>query len=156
MTEDHARDAAVVIAALRQRAAVPVWVVGTSLGSLSAVNAAVRLKDGGPHGLVITSSPTRNTNKNNGTVFDAGLSDVRVPTLVVHSENDACIGTPGADARPMFGRVRAERKELLHFSGAPGGSGLAACEPYSAHGYFGIDADVVKAIADWIKATPAR
>lgn len=156
IAEGHARDVAAVIVALRQQAAVPVWVVGTSRGTVSAVNAAARLKDGGPDGLVITSSVTRGARANVATVDDAGLGQVRVPTLVVHHENDACAGTPGSDAPALVGRVRAARKELLLFQGgAGGGSGRAACGPFAAHGYFGIDAGVVKAIADWIKATPA-
>jgi len=72
----------------------------------------------------------------------------------VHHESDACIGTPGADARSLFGRVRAARKELLIFSGGAGGaSSDRACGPYSAHGYYGIDDEVLAAIATWIKAT---
>ena len=42
------------------------------------------------------------------------------------------------------------RKELVAFQGgAPVGD---PCEGYAYHGYFGIDDEVVKAIADWIKA----
>jgi hypothetical protein len=84
--------------------------------------------------------------------FDAGLGEIRIPTLVVHHERDACVGTPGTDAHALAGRVRAGRKALLLFRGrAGGGSGEAACGPWAAHGYFGIDDEVVKAIADWIK-----
>jgi hypothetical protein len=155
MTDDHARDVAAVIEALRRRAPVPVWVVGTSKGTVSAVNAAARLTAGGPDGLVITSSVTRTTPGASQTVVDAGLDDVRVPTLVVHHEQDACVGTPGSDARALAGRVRATRKELLLFQGGAGGaSGTRACGPFAAHGYYGIDEAVVKAIADWIKAGP--
>jgi hypothetical protein len=150
LTENHARDVAAVIAALRRQAPVPVWVIGTSKGTVSAVNAAARLRIGGPDGLVITSSVTRGVRI--GTVFDAGLGEVRIPTLVVHHEHDRCVGTPGTDARALAARVRAARTELLLFQGgAGGGTGPAACGPWSAHGYFGIDEEVVKAIADWIK-----
>jgi hypothetical protein len=80
---------------------------------------------------------------------------VRVPTLVVHHEYDACIVTPGADAKALIGRVKAARKQLILFQGGEGGgTGERACGPFAAHGYFGIDDEVVKAIADWIKATP--
>lgn len=157
IAREHARDVAAVIAALRAKAAVPVWVVGTSRGTVSAVNAAARLKDGGPDGLVIASSITRGARANVETVDDAGLGQVRIPTLVIHHEHDACSATPGSDAHALFGRVHASRKELLLFrGGAGGGSGRDACGAFAAHGYFGIDAEVVKAIADWIKATPAR
>jgi hypothetical protein len=149
MTDGHARDVAAVIAALRQQAPVPVWLVGTSRGTVSVVNAAARLETGGPDGVVISSSITR-PSRQTETVFDAGLDEVRVPILVVHHEYDACFVTPGADARPLFGRVRAARKELRLFQGGAGG-GEGACGPFAAHGYFGIDDDVVTAIADWIK-----
>jgi homoserine acetyltransferase len=133
---------------------VPVWVVGTSKGTVSAVNAAARLKDG-VDGLVITSSITRTSAQTAETVFDAGLADVRAPTLVVHHESDACFVTPAADASALIGRVRAARKELRLFQGGAGGaSGERACGPFAAHGYYGIDAEVVTAIAEWIKATP--
>jgi hypothetical protein len=152
ITDGHARDVAAVIAALRERAPVAVWVVGTSKGTVSAVNAAARLTSGGPDGLVITSSITRTSRETTETVVDAGLDDVRVPTLVVHHQHDACIVTPGFDARGIAGRVRAARKELLLFTGgAGGGSGERACGPFAAHGYFGIDDEVVTAIAAWIK-----
>jgi pimeloyl-ACP methyl ester carboxylesterase len=157
LTEEHARDVAAVIAALRALAPVPVWVVGTSRGTVSAVNAAARLQSGGPDGLVITSSIMRGARPRVETVDDAGLGEVRVPTLVIHHEQDACYATPGGDAPALFGRVRAARKELVLFrGGAGGGAGREACGPFAAHGYFGIDAEVVKAIADWIKAPPAR
>jgi predicted alpha/beta-hydrolase family hydrolase len=151
MTEGHARDVAAVIAALRQLAPEPVWLVGTSKGSISAVNVAARLETGGADGLVITSSPMKSRGIGE-TVYDAGLGDVRIPTLVVHHEQDACSGTPGTDARMLGKSVRAPRTELLLFrGGAGGGTGDTACGPFSAHGYFGIDDEVVKAIADWIK-----
>lgn len=150
-TEDHARDVAAVIAALRAKAAVPVWVIGTSRGTTSAVNAAARLTTGGPDGLVITSSIMRTSRANLPTVFDAGLEEVRIPTLVVHNEADTCMVTPAADVHALIGRVRAARKELrLMRGGATGGSGESACGPFAAHGYYGIDAEVVKVIADWI------
>jgi len=157
VTEEHARDVAAVVAALRAKAGVPVWVVGTSRGTVSAVNAAARLRDSGPDGLVISSSVTRHGRPNVETVNDASITEVRIPTLVVHHEQDACTSTPGADAPALVGRVRAARKELLLFSGGAGGGARSeACGPSTAHGYFGIDAEVVKAIGDWIKATPAR
>jgi hypothetical protein len=156
ITEAHARDVAAVIAALRQTAAVPVWLVGTSRGTVSAVNAAARLEDNGADGLVITSSIMRGSRANIETIYDAGLESVRIPTLVVHNENDACNATPAMDASAIIGRVHAARKELRLFRGGAGSSGREACGPFAAHGYFGIDDEVVKAIADWIKSTPTR
>jgi pimeloyl-ACP methyl ester carboxylesterase len=53
---EHAADVRALIAALRAEAPVPVWLVGTSMGSVSAASVAARLTDGGPDGVVLTSS----------------------------------------------------------------------------------------------------
>src|SRR5262249_54232236 len=53
---EHATDVRALIAALRAEGRVPVWLVGTSMGSVSAASVAARLTDGGPDGIVLTSS----------------------------------------------------------------------------------------------------
>jgi hypothetical protein len=156
-TGDHAEDVAAVIASIRQRApGVPVWLVGTSKGTISAANVAVRLgKDKGADGLVLTSTITRPAGRNAGpgdtqTVFDFDLASVAIPTLVVGHREDGCFVTPFIDAEPLRGKfTKAPRTALLAFSGgSPRQS--SECEAQAAHGYFGIEREVVDAIADWI------
>jgi hypothetical protein len=156
---DHARDVQAVIAALRREAEVPVWVVGTSNGTISAANAAARLREGGPAGLVLTSAVTtvgpgaaRSHIGSVETVRDVRLGDVRVPTLLVHHKKDGCLGSPYEGASALLKRLdKAPRKELLTFEG-----GLPPksdpCEAFSAHGYLGLEAEVVSAITAWIRA----
>lgn len=86
----HAEDIRAVIAALKQEAPVPVWLVGTSMGTVSAANGAARLTTGAPDGLVLTSTVTRVGRQRIETVGDVRLDAVRVPTLIVHHKNDAC------------------------------------------------------------------
>ncbi len=52
-SQEHAQDIAGVIVALRREASVPVWVVGTSMGTISAANVAARLGEGGPDDEVV-------------------------------------------------------------------------------------------------------
>src|SRR5437879_1186430 len=92
----HRRDIGFVIAWLRQRAAAPVWLVGTSMGTLSAANGAT-LQSGGPEGVVLTSSVTRSSRRVHNTVYDARPIDVRVPTLLVHNREDGCVICPFSD-----------------------------------------------------------
>lgn len=150
-SKEHAQDVAAVIADLRREAPVAVWVVGTSMGTISAGNAAARLRDGGPDGLVLTSSVTKGSRAVRNHLGDVDLEDVRVPALVVHHEQDGCMVTPLVDARMLTRRMKkSPRKEFLTFTGGtPTGD---PCEAFAAHGYNGIDAEVVKAISDWIKA----
>jgi hypothetical protein len=148
---EHARDIAAVIAYVRQKAAVPVWLIGTSRGTTSAANVAARLKSGGPDGLVMTSSivaPTRVLAPVQATV-DVG--SIGVPVLFVHNKDDACMACPFSAVPALMAQfTHAPRKELIAVSG--GSTPLSdPCEALSRHGYIGIEDEVVGKIAAWIK-----
>ena len=150
----HAEDVRAVIAALRQEANVPVWLIGTSMGTVSAANGAARLAAGGPDGIVLTSTVTRVGRERIETVGDVRLDEIRVPTLVVHHKNDACKATPYADSPSLLRDLKqAPKRELLAFDGGDSPRS-GPCEAFAAHGYVGLDAEVVTAIVGWIKATP--
>jgi pimeloyl-ACP methyl ester carboxylesterase len=153
-TAEHAADVRALIAALRAEAPVPVWLVGTSMGSVSAANAAARLTEGGPDGVVLTSSVMGRTREMGESLQDVALDRIRVPVLVVHHRDDACRASRYADTTWAMRKLSAApKRELLTYSGgdAPQSD---ACEPLSPHGYLGLDATVVEAIAAWIAATP--
>jgi len=152
-TAEHAADVKAVMAALRAMAPAPVWLIGTSMGTVSVASVAARLAaGGGPDGVVLTSSVMRTSRAVGETVWMAKLDRIAVPALVVHHAHDECVVTPYGETRSLLKSLsRASKKELLTFDGGePARS--AACEPLAAHGYLGLDDQVVKAIADWIKA----
>jgi predicted alpha/beta-hydrolase family hydrolase len=149
----HAEDIKHVIAELKKIADVPVWLVGMSMGTVSAANAAARLKGGGPDGLVLTSTIMRESKQVSETVNSVRLKDIRVPTLLVHHKRDACWETPYEYAVDLMKRLTGVlKKELLAFSGGDL-SVTDPCEAMSYHGFLGLDAEVVTAIASWIKGT---
>ncbi|HEY7654760.1 MAG TPA: alpha/beta hydrolase [Methylomirabilota bacterium] len=151
-TKEHAADVKQAIAAMREIAKVPVWLVGTSMGTLSAANAAARITEGGPDGIVLTSSVTETSKLSYETVRHGGLDDIRVPTLVVHHKNDTCQASPYSGAESIMKALgRAPVKELMTFEG--GSPPISSpCEAKAAHGYLGIEAKVVSAIGAWIRA----
>jgi pimeloyl-ACP methyl ester carboxylesterase len=150
VTREHAQDVAAVIADLRRQAPVPVWLVGTSRGTVSAANAAARLRDGGPDGLVLTSSVTRPSRNVTHSVLDVALDEIRVPTLIVHHRQDGCSVNRFDEARLLPRRLeRAPRVEFLAVDG--GTSSGDPCEGDAHHGFAGIAPDVVQAIAAWIR-----
>ena len=153
----HALDMKGVIAFLREQAPVPVWLVGTSYGSVSAAKVADRLADGGgPDGVVLTSSVVRANRTLGDSVLDADPARLRVPLLIVHHRNDRCWATPFADAEPYRLRMsHARPSELIAFEGGGPVRG-DVCEPYDHHGYVGLEEQVVAAIARWIKEHPPR
>ncbi len=155
LSDAHAQDMAGVVAFLKQIADVPVWLVGTSLGTLSAANAAARLKQGGADGLVLTATVTRPSWLRPYSVTDVNLHEISLPTLFVHHRNDACRATPYEDIPAVMQLLkRAPKVELLSFDGgAPPRSD--PCEALSNHGFLGLEAAVVDAITAWIRGAPS-
>lgn len=150
---DHAVDIEHVIAFLRKEVNAPLWLVGTSRGTVSAANAAIRLAGKGPDGVVLTSTvigPDRER------VPAMDLGAIKVPVLVVHHEGDQCRVCLFSDIKSLMAGLKSTRPELVSFSGGgpPRGN---PCEARHYHGFIGIEDDVVKRIADWIKAhSPGR
>ncbi len=157
VTAEHGADIAAVVGDLRRKLPdVPVWLVGTSAGTLSAANGAARLPSGTIAGAVLTATVTRGGHPKNemgGTsIYDTDLSRIRVPMLLAHHRGDACVFSPFAGMEALRARlIAAPRLELLAFEGGdPPISG--PCEPRAAHGFFGIEEQTANAIADWILA----
>lgn len=150
---EHAADIGTAIRHLRTRYRVPVWLVGTSRGTNSVGNAAVRLKTVKPDGIVLTASMMVHNDKGDN-LFDYALERIDVPTLVAHHAGDDCMVTP-ADEVPRLKRKLQNAKPLrvvMHKGGAVQGG---ACGAWSHHGFRMIEDDVVGDIADWIRGIPA-
>jgi pimeloyl-ACP methyl ester carboxylesterase len=151
-TAEHAADVHALIALLRAEAPVPVWLVGTSMGSVSAASAAARLADGGPDGVVLTSSVMGRSRDMGESLQDVALDRIRVPVLMVHHREDGCPHSRYADtAWAMRQLSSAPKRELLSFSGGDTPQS-GPCDPLAPHGYFGIETPVVDAIVTFIRA----
>lgn len=151
MTEEHAGDIKKAIKKLRKSyPGLPVWLIGTSRGSTSVANVAATINDGGPDGLVLTSS-VGISNKHGGNILDFDLENIKIPVLVAHHEEDECVVTPVSGARDIHARLTgAKASEIMIFNGGSSGSGKT-CGAKSHHGFLGIEQKAVKAISAWIK-----
>ena len=150
LTAEHAKDIQAVIAYLRHRFNDPVWLVGTSSGTVSETNVTSRLSgDNGPDGLVLTSSVLVAPGAD---VFATNLGAIKVPTLVVHHKLDACPATLFADVPTLLAQLTSVRDlHLVSFTG--GGPPVGGeCDAFHWHGYVGIEAQVTNTIADFILA----
>lgn len=129
----------------------PVWLVGTSMGTIAATNGAAHLP-GRVAGVVLTSSVAGENKAARETVFDSEPGAIAVPALVVANRGDTCpVAGPGFAPQILSALARAPRKEIIYVE-----SHLLQsdpCEAMSPHGYLGIEADVVRRISDWIRAT---
>jgi len=152
-TPEHSADIKAVIAWLRTRAKVPVWLVGTSRGTQSAAYIATQL-DGpeGPDGLVLTS--TILTDNKSRAVPAMALDRLHIPVLVVHHEQDGCKLCPFSQISALMQKLeRVPKRQLLAFRG--GENRGDPCEAFAYHGYNGIEREVVAQIAAWILAQQA-
>lgn len=148
---EHGEDIKALIGWMRNQTPVPVWLVGTSRGTLSAAYAATALQGAdGPDGLVLTSSIVGD-NKEVSSVLALPLGKIRVPTLVVHHEQDGCRVCAYSEVPTLMAKLDgAPRKELMSVQG--GESKGDPCEAFAHHGFNGVEGKVVKQLAEWILA----
>lgn len=151
-SKEHLADVQAVIADLGKRfPGLPIFLVGTSRGSISAANLGAKI-DGGIAGVVLTSSMFRASNpraREPGpglSRFDFGT--IKVPVLIVHHREDGCAVSPYGDAASL-----AKMFPLVSVTGGlPPTSD--ACEPMSPHGYLGRETETVDAIVNWMLKRP--
>jgi hypothetical protein len=160
LTTKHADDLGKVIADVRRRNGGPIWLVGTSRGTISAVNAAVRLT--GPaaaDGLVLTS-PITSGGKGvrrpwaAQTVFDVRLPAIQMPVLVVGHAADTCIRTPPSLNARITARTSGVREQVVTITGGSGKGGkrsVDACQGRTPHGFLGQEAEVAAGIARFVR-----
>ena len=160
ITPEHAEDLGKVIVDVRRRTGLQVWLVGTSRGTISAVNAAARLTGlHAPDGLVITSPVT--SGRRGGrkawtaqTVFSLDLDAIRLPVLVVAHAADKCIRTPPGLATRITQRTNGVREQRVTVTGGPGRDDPAdvnSCKGRSPHGFIGQENDVITGIARFVR-----
>lgn len=157
MSDEHAGDIGAVASYLKNQAAVPIWLIGTSMGTFSAAVGAIA---GGKDidGLVLTSTVTRSPSEwaiakshPNG-VADMALSEITVPTLVMSHRDDGCNATPAGDAAMLKARLTKSRKAEIALLDGGDPPQSSPCEAFAAHGYFGIEAAAVDTIASFINS----
>ena len=150
MSAAHVTDAQAVIVELAKRyPGLPVFLVGTSKGTLSAAYLGRALGDQ-VAGVVQTSTLFYLGSGHRAQMRLAGFdwTSIKAPLLFVHHTGDGCGSTPYAEARRL-----AERYPLISVSGGrPAES--PPCEPLAAHGFYGREAETVDAIAAWILKKP--
>jgi pimeloyl-ACP methyl ester carboxylesterase len=160
LTQAHADHLAQVIAVVRnQWPGKPVWLVGTSNGTLSVFNAAARLTGGAlPNGIALTSTVTQSDpNGEMGQVLGANpsLAGIQVPTLVMWHQNDSCFVTPAAAAVNVFNgltNVPVAKKAQAIISGGRPNVAVTACGAFHHHGYNGVEQKAVMAIVEFIRS----
>lgn len=148
VSKDHIGEIAKVIAYAKQQFDRPVWLIGTSRGSVSGTATAIALGDAEVQGLVLTSSVT---SKKTGAIATQNIGSLKVPTLVVHHKNDACkICVPYEASRITAELKSAPFKKFIMIEGGSDPQG-DPCAAKHWHGFINYEKETAKRITDWIK-----
>jgi hypothetical protein len=150
----HAGDIGAVAGHLKQLADVPVWLVGTSMGTFSAAASAIAADN--IDGLVLASTVTRPrrhwkiAETHSDGVASMALDEVVVPTLILSHAHDGCDLSPADGAPKVLKRLEnAKPVEVVVLDG--GDPPISEpCQSRSQHGFYGIEDKAIDAIAGFI------
>ena len=140
----HTGDIAKVVADLKTRfPALPVFLVGTSRGTISAAAAGKQLAKA-VDGVILTATLFLPAPRGRPGLSGFDFSSIPAPVLFVHHVNDGCTYTPYSSAKRL-----ADRFPLISVSGgSPPQSN--PCEAMSEHGFLGKEAETVEAMVKWM------
>jgi len=154
LSEQHFIDVSAVVHDLAARfPKLPMFLVGTSRGSVSAASLGARFGNN-VAGVVLTATMFRQTSRQSKEA-GPGLSKfdfatITTPVLLVHHVSDRCALTPYGDAARL-----TDSYPLITVWG-----GLAAksdeCEAFSAHGFYGKEAPTIEQIVNWMLKKPIQ
>ncbi len=152
-TPEYANVTRDILAFAHSLSNVPVWVMGTSQGSIAAMNAAAHAERRELAGVILTESVSV-LGKSKETVFDAHPQDVRVPALIVANRDDRCWVAPPSKAKEIADAMPNSRSTVLFVEGGVAKSSNE-CSSLTPHGYWEIDDKVVGDIEKWMAGTIA-
>lgn len=141
---DHLSRVEDVVRYYKEKFGKPVWLMGHSMGSISITEFYKRLQDKKAEslvaGLILSGGE-------NGTSFN--YETTRLPVLVLHHENDECVGNTPDHAKRIYARLReagnTAAELVLINSGTRSPDSNNPCRS-GYHMYFGAGPDVAKVL----------
>jgi dienelactone hydrolase len=149
ISDTHMQDVKAVLEWVKSKSAAPIWVVGTSRGTVSTAFTLINLQDSQIAGGVVSSSVV--AYKKAGALPKQDLKQIKVPVLVYHHEKDACdVCRPNEVPSILSGLKNSPVKKLMMVSGGSNPTG-SPCEGNHWHGFIGMEQQAVSDISAWIK-----
>ena len=148
--DKHAADMKRVSEELKRRfPGVPVFLVGTSRGTISA-SAIGGTPGEGITGVVLTSTLTLSGGNQGPGLSKFDYSRIKIPVLLVHHAEDGCFVSPYSEARKL---AETRKYPLITVNGGKPPTS-EPCEAFSTHGYLGKEKETVEAIVNWMLQKP--
>lgn len=148
---EHTQDARAIVNKLHARWPAPVYLMGHSMGAISASHLAASLDDKRLAGVVLLGSPSeRGPRASWISVPSAALNQVTVPVVIVHHRNDGCSGSTFATAsRYPWSFTASPRVGFIEVVGGASPS-PDPCSGNNYHSFSGRRYQVMDAVIRWI------
>ncbi|MBT5457691.1 MAG: alpha/beta hydrolase [Rhodospirillaceae bacterium] len=149
-SDEHRADISAVVRWARSKTNAPVWLIGTSRGTVSLGHLSGTLPI---DGAVFTASVTEESGRRPAMALDGDLEAITAPVLLVHHKADDCKVTPVWGVSKIADRLKKSSKveTILFTGGDPDRSD--SCKALSKHGFIGIENKVVDRIVRWMTQT---
>jgi hypothetical protein len=147
---DHRTDIKSILDWVRGQTDTPVWLIGTSRGTVSIAHLGAALE---VNGLVMTASVTREGQRSTTSVTDAPLNKISAPLYMGHHRNDECIATVASDLEGIAKQLVSSRKVTVRLFSGGLNKGSNPCRENTHHGFLGIEEKVIDDIVSWMMAT---
>jgi hypothetical protein len=146
--DSHLADLATIANTARGLSPVPVLLVGTSRGTVSAALAAIKYS-GKPvfDGVVLTSALV--SWKKPYAIGRQSIDKITMPVLVYMHADDACEWCQFSEAKGLIGKFK--NAPVQAFMGVRGGTPEGnPCHASHNHGFMGMEEKAVSDVVDWI------
>ncbi len=149
ISDSHIQDVKGVLEWVKSKSPAPIWVIGTSRGTISTASMLIHIEDRQIAGGVVSSSVV--SYKKAGALPKQELQMIKVPVLVYHHERDACELCRPYEVPSILSALKASPvKKLMMVSGGSNPTG-SPCEGNHWHGFIGMEQQAVAEISAWIK-----
>jgi hypothetical protein len=157
MSEDHSKEINHLVSYLKNRYAMPVWIVGTSMSSFTVANAGIT-QGNLIKGLIFSSSVTKSRpdwkiyEKHPNGVVSMDLSSIKIPVLIAAHKEDGCDSCPPEGAEQIKSALTSALKvDLKYYTG--GSKPISKpCDALAQHGFLGIEDQVVADMVAFVRA----
>jgi hypothetical protein len=149
ISDIHMQDVKAVLEWVKKQSAAPIWIIGTSRGTVSTAATLINIQDSQIAGGVVSSSVVEF--KYAGALPWQDLGKIKIPVLVYHHEKDACHACKPYEVPGIIkGLKNSPIKKLMMVSGGTNPKGNP-CEGNHWHGFIGMEPQAVVDISSWIK-----
>lgn len=151
VSAEFTRDGRIIFDQLYARWSGPTYLMGHSMGTISAAHLAASLEERRLTGLILFSSPSRRGPQGSWiSLPSADLGRIRLPVVLAHHRDDGCRGAQFTTAEGYLSYFNSSSR--VGFIEVTGGESVSSnpCSGSNQHSFYGRRVQVVDAVIRWL------